>query len=122
MSRTFFRLGAALAFLSVAFGAFAAHSLRGIISDSALANFETGARYQMYHALGLFAAAWLASRVSGRLVNWGGGLLLLGVILFSGSLYLLSLTGVTLFGLITPFGGVSFLAGWACLFLAAREL
>jgi uncharacterized membrane protein YgdD (TMEM256/DUF423 family) len=118
MDRLFFSLGALSALMAVASGAFGAHGLRARLSPELLATFETAARYQMYHALGLLAVAWAATRWPGALVQWAGWLFVGGTILFSGSLYALALTGVRWWGAITPFGGVSFLAGWLCLFLA----
>jgi uncharacterized membrane protein YgdD (TMEM256/DUF423 family) len=85
-----------------------------------LAVFETGVRYHMYHALAILAVAWVAERLQAeRLVVASGWLFLLGIVLFSGSLYLLSLTGARTLGAVTPFGGVAFLLGWACLVFAA---
>jgi uncharacterized membrane protein YgdD (TMEM256/DUF423 family) len=118
MDRTFFGLGAASAFVSVAAGAFGAHALRARLTPEYLAVFETAARYQMYHALGLLAVAWAVTRWPGPLAVWAGRLFVVGTILFSGSLYALALTGVRWLGAITPLGGVAFLAGWLCLMLA----
>jgi len=119
MERFFFSLGAVSALIAVAAGAFGAHSLRGRLSAEMLDIFEVGARYQMYHALAMLAVAWAYTRWPGSLVLAGGWLFILGTILFSGSLYLLSLTGVRWLGAITPLGGVAFLVGWVCLMLAA---
>ncbi len=119
MERTFLALGSASALVSVAAGAFGAHALRARLAPDLLAAFETGARYQMFHALGLLAAAWAASRFPGGLVSAAGWLLVAGTVLFSGSLYLLALTGTRWLGAVTPAGGVAFLAGWACLAWAA---
>ena len=83
--------------------------------------FETGARYQMYHAFGLLAVAWAVTRWPGPLVQWAGWLFLAGTILFSGSLYALALSGIRWLGAITPLGGIAFLAGWACLVVAAAR-
>lgn len=121
MDRLFFSLGAGSAFIAVAAGAFGAHGLRARITPELLAVFETGARYQMYHALGLVAVAWAASRWPGALPQWAGGLFVTGTVLFSGSLYAMALTGARWLGAITPLGGIAFLAGWACLLLAARQ-
>lgn len=118
MDRLFFSLGAASAFAAVAAGAFGAHALRARLSPELLAVFETGARYQMYHALGLMAVAWAATRWPGVLPQWAGWLFVGGTVLFSGSLYALALTGVRALGAVTPIGGVAFLAGWVCLALA----
>ncbi len=121
MERVLFGLGAASAFISVAAGAFGAHGLRARLSPDLLAAFETGARYQMYHALGLMAAAFALSRWPGPWPVRAGWLFVAGTVLFSGSLYTLALTGIRWLGAITPFGGVAFLAGWVCLLLAARR-
>ncbi|TCZ78836.1 DUF423 domain-containing protein [Paenibacillus albiflavus] len=120
MFRRFLMLGSINALLSVALGAFGAHGLKGVISDEMLTVYQTGVQYHMIHALGLIAIALVADRLGNhRLVNAAGWLILIGIILFSFSLYALSITGVKILGAITPFGGVSFLAGWACVFLAA---
>jgi uncharacterized membrane protein YgdD (TMEM256/DUF423 family) len=121
MDRLFFALGAASALISVGAGAFGAHALRARLSPELLAVFETGARYQMYHALGLFAAAWAVTRWPGPWAVRAGWLFVVGTLLFSGSLYALALSGVRWLGAVTPFGGVAFLAGWVCLVLALRR-
>jgi uncharacterized membrane protein YgdD (TMEM256/DUF423 family) len=120
MDRLFFSLGALSALLSVGAGAFGAHALRSRLSPEYLAVFETAARYQMYHALGLLAVAWAVSRWPGGMAQWAGWLFVLGTVLFSGSLYALALTGVRWLGAVTPLGGVAFLLGWLCLALSAR--
>jgi len=119
-NRRFVALGAWSALVAVAAGAFGAHALRSRLGPDLLAVFETGARYQMYHALALLAVAWVADRWPGRLVRAAGWLFVVGTVLFSGSLYALALTGVRTFGAITPLGGAAFLAGWACLALSVR--
>jgi uncharacterized membrane protein YgdD (TMEM256/DUF423 family) len=121
MDRFFVLAGAILGFVAVLAGAFGAHALRGSISPDHLVTFETGVRYQMYHALALVATAWVASRWPGNAVTWAGRLFLAGTLLFSGSLYLIALTGTRGFGIITPFGGVTLLAGWLFLALAGRK-
>jgi uncharacterized membrane protein YgdD (TMEM256/DUF423 family) len=121
MDRLFFSIGALSALISVAAGAFGAHALRARLSPEYLAVFETAARYQMYHALGLFAVAWAVARWPGALPQWAGWMFLAGTVLFSGSLYALALTGTRWLGAITPLGGVAFLTGWLCLFLSARR-
>ncbi len=103
--------GAANGFLAVAAGAFGAHGLRSRVSERMLEVFETGARYQMFHALALLAVAWLASQREG-VADAAGWAMLAGVGLFSGSLYAMALTGVTKLGMVTPLGGVGFLVGW----------
>ena len=121
MDRLFFSLGAASGLVAVAAGAFGAHALRARLDPSALAVFETGARYQMYHALALIAVAWAAARWPGPWPGRAGWLFVAGTLLFSGSLYALALSGIRALGAVTPFGGVAFLAGWLCLALAARQ-
>jgi uncharacterized membrane protein YgdD (TMEM256/DUF423 family) len=122
MERTFFAIGAVLALVGVAAGAFAAHGLKARLSAEMLAVFETAVRYQMYHAFALIAVAWAAMRFQNSFfVNAGGWLFIAGVVLFSGSLYLLSLTDMRWLGAITPFGGAAFLAGWICLAWAALK-
>ena len=115
MDRAFALAGAVSAFITVAAGAFGAHALRARLSPELLAVFETGARYQMYHALALFAVAWASNHWPGTPVRAAGWLFIAGTVLFSGSLYLLSLTGARWVGVITPLGGVMFLCGWASL-------
>ncbi len=115
MIRTFCGLGAVSAFIGVIAGAFGAHALQGRLSTEMQGVFETGARYQMYHALALFAAAWLQSRWPSSAFVVGGWCFVIGTVLFSGSLYVLSISGIRSFGAVTPFGGFSFLAGWACI-------
>ena len=121
MDRVFFGCGAVSAMLAVAAGAFGAHALRARLTPEHLAIFETGARYQIYHALALLAVAWAVSRWPGSLPVYAGWLFVLGSVLFSGSLYILALTGVRWWGALTPFGGAAFLAGWLCLLGAARH-
>jgi uncharacterized membrane protein YgdD (TMEM256/DUF423 family) len=113
--RLWISLGALNAFLSVAAGAFGAHALKQRLTPEMLAVFETGARYQMYHALGLILIGLLAA--NGRPSELPGWLMLAGIILFSGSLYALALSGVRVLGAITPLGGLCFLAAWAALAL-----
>lgn len=120
MDRLFFSLGALSGLVSVMAGAFGAHALRARLSSESLAVFETGARYQMYHALALLAVAWVASRWPGALPQLAGWLFVTGTVLFSGSLYGLALTGARWLGALTPLGGLAFLAGWLCLLLSAR--
>lgn len=116
MDRVFFVVGAISALVAVGAGAFGAHGLKNRLDAEMLAVFETGARYQMYHALALIACAWAATRWPGAAsVTAAGWLFVAGTLMFSGSLYLLSLTGVRWLGAITPLGGLAFLAGWLCL-------
>ncbi|MDD9148340.1 MULTISPECIES: DUF423 domain-containing protein [unclassified Sporolactobacillus] len=120
--KIFIALGSLLAFLSVSFGAFGAHVLKPHLGEHYFPIFQTGVQYQMFHSLGLILIGILAASVfrgSAGLLQWAGWLLVLGTVLFSGSLYALSLSRVDAIGIITPFGGVAFLIGWALLFLAA---
>jgi uncharacterized membrane protein YgdD (TMEM256/DUF423 family) len=119
MDRIFFIIGAVSALVGVAAGAFGAHALKDRVSAEMLAVFEVGARYQMYHALALLAVGWAATRWPGTALAAGGWLFVAGTFLFSGSLYLLSLTGQRWLGAITPLGGLAFLAGWLCVAWAA---
>ncbi len=119
MSKLFVVFGAASGFIAVAAGAFGAHALKARLSSEMLSVFETGARYQMYHALALIAVAWAAGRWPGTAALAAGWLFVAGTVLFSGSLYLLALTGVRWLGAVTPLGGAAFLAGWLCLGWAA---
>jgi len=119
MDRTFFALGSVLAFLGIAAGAFAAHGLNGHLTADQLDIWETDARYHMYQSLGLLGVAWATTRWPGGATTAAGWLFVAGVILFSGSLYLLAVTHVRVLGAITPIGGVCFLIGWALLALAA---
>lgn len=122
MLRGYLLLAALFGFTGVGLGAFAAHGLKNRLSAEYLAIFQTGVTYQLVHALALLAVALLTVHVPGRLTTWAGALFCLGIVLFSGSLYLLTLTGVGKLGIVTPFGGLAFLAGWFCLGLAAWRL
>jgi uncharacterized membrane protein YgdD (TMEM256/DUF423 family) len=115
MDRVFFVIGSLSALLGVALGAFAAHALKGRIGADLLVTFEVGVRYQMYHALALLAVGWAHAQWPGPVLTASGWLFVVGTVIFSGSLYALSVTGVRWLGAITPIGGVAFLAGWACL-------
>ena len=108
--------------LAVILGAFAAHGLRAVLSDRMLTAFETGAQYQMYHALAIGLAALAVRDRAARLANAAAALFLIGIALFSGSLYLMAFTGLTFLGMVTPLGGLSMMAGWAVLALAALKL
>jgi uncharacterized membrane protein YgdD (TMEM256/DUF423 family) len=115
MDRFFFLSGAIAAFIAVALGAFGAHSLRTKLSPDMLYIFEVGVRYQMYHALGLIAVAWAMTRWPEANLNAAGWAFIVGIVVFSGSLYLLSATDIRWLGAITPIGGLAFLIGWAIL-------
>jgi len=114
------KIGALLAMLSVALGAFGAHILEDKLSADAIDVYQTGVQYHMFHAVGILLVALLIDRVpSPKLASWAANLLLVGVVLFSGSLYALALSDVKILGAITPLGGVAFIAGWICLALSA---
>src|SRR5438067_1929277 len=120
MDRTFLLIGAIFGFLGVAFGAFGAHALRSRLSPEMLTVFETGVRYQMYHAFAILIVAAAIGRIGdAQLLTIAGWLFFAGVILFSGSLYALALSGVGILGAVTPLGGLLFLAGWATLAIFA---
>jgi uncharacterized membrane protein YgdD (TMEM256/DUF423 family) len=121
MTRIFLFIAALLGSLAVAAGAFGAHALREKLSERAIEIFETGSRYQMYHALALLLVALLLSRAeAGQSTLVAAGFaFIVGVVIFSGSLYALSLTGIKWLGAITPLGGVAFIVGWGCLAVAA---
>jgi uncharacterized membrane protein YgdD (TMEM256/DUF423 family) len=115
MDRLLYLCAAVTGALGVALGAFAGHGLKARLAPDMLAVFETGVRYQMYHVFALLAAAWGFARWQHRAFAWGGGCFVAGIAIFSGSLYLLALTGTRSFGMLTPVGGLAFLAGWLCL-------
>ncbi len=117
--RWWLAVGAVNAFLSVAAGAFGAHALKARLPQDLQVIFETGARYHMYHALGLVAVGLLAHFRPSSLLSGAGWAMLVGIVLFSGSLYALALSGVRALGAITPLGGLGFLAGWLLLAIAA---
>ncbi len=119
MDRIFVIFGALSAFIGVAAGAFGAHGLKSRLSAEMLSVFEVAVRYQMYHAFALIAAAWMQSKWPSSLVTAGGWLFVIGTVLFSGSLYFMSVSETRWLGAITPLGGLSFLAGWVCLAWAA---
>ena len=122
MLRGFLMLAAFFGFTGVALGAFAAHGLKNRLTPVYLAIFHTGVTYQLVHTLALFGVALLATQIQGRLITWAGVSFTVGIVLFSGSLYLLTMTGISKLGIITPFGGLAFLIGWVCLGLAAWRL
>ncbi len=116
MEQTFFALGGFTGGLAVTLGAFGTHALRGRLSAESLQTFETGVRYQMYHALAMLAIALALARwPASSLLGLSGWLFFTGTILFSGSLFLLVLSGNVKFGMVTPFGGVALILGWVCL-------
>jgi len=127
MSRRFIQIAAILGALSVVLGAFGAHALKKIIQPDQIATFETGVRYQFYHTFALLAVGILYRRMPGKVMEWAGILFISGIILFSGSLYLLTWiqavenVGLKGIGAITPLGGLCFIAGWICLCIQALK-
>jgi len=118
-ARLFLAAGGVMALLAVLLGAFGAHALKGRVSPEMLAVWRTGVEYHLYHALGLVAVGLTQAKLpDAKLLRWSGWTMLAGIVLFSGSLYSLALTGAGWLGAVTPFGGVAFLAAWA-LFAAA---
>lgn len=123
MGQLFLALAAISGFFAVAFGAFGAHALKQRLSADMLAVYETAVQYHFYHTLTLAAVALLAIYgVQGSLLKASGWLFMIGLILFSGSLYALALSGVKILGAITPLGGLCFLAGWLCLAVVAIKV
>lgn len=122
MHKQFLLTGAALGAIAVILGAFGAHGLKQIVAPETVSTFQTGVQYQMYHAIALLAAAIIFERYPNKLIKWAGACFITGIILFSGSLYLLTAikatetVGLTRIGIITPFGGLFFIAGWLLVF------
>ena len=111
--------GALAAAVAVGAGAFGAHTLKALVAPERLDTFKTAAQYQMYHALALLFVGWMLEQNNQTLIRWAAGLLLVGMLLFSGSLYVLVLADTAWLGAITPLGGVAFIAGWLCLAFGA---
>jgi uncharacterized membrane protein YgdD (TMEM256/DUF423 family) len=127
MNRNFFSIAALLGALSVALGAFAAHSLRSMANADTVAIFETGVRYQFYHTFALFIVAFLVEKVNNKWMIWAGNCFIMGVILFCGSLYALTALAIaenthkTLVGIATPIGGIFFILGWIFLYIGITK-
>ncbi len=121
MNRRWLLTAAISGFLAVAFGAFGAHALKTMLSDSDVAIWQTAVQYQMFHTLALLGLACLDQNSNNRLLLWSGRLFGAGIVVFCGSLYVMALTGQRWLGAITPFGGVAFLAGWAALAVVAYK-
>jgi uncharacterized membrane protein YgdD (TMEM256/DUF423 family) len=121
MERVFVVIGALSAFIAVAAGAYGSHGLKGRLTPEMMGVFEVGVRYQMYHALALIGVSFASAQWPGSLVTASGWLFLAGTILFSGSIYLLCLTGSKLYGPITPIGGGMLMIGWLCLAIGALK-
>ena len=123
MHKLFLQVAALLGAVSVAFGAFGAHALKRYVSDAAVTIFETGVRYQFYHVFAIALVGILYRDFTSKWMVWSGNMFILGILLFSGSLYLLTYIkgadkpGLNWIGIITPFGGLAFIAGWACMFV-----
>lgn len=123
MHKGFLKTATILGALSVAMGAFAAHTMKELVSAYALGIFETGVRYQFYHVFSLLACGILYKEFHNNLIRWSGILFIIGIIFFSGSLYILAIIKATVMpgydwiGVITPIGGLSFFAGWLCMFI-----
>ena len=122
MARIFFVIAAVLGFLGVAGGAFGAHALRDVLDPESLGAYETGIRYQVYHAFALAFAGWALKEYQGSRFKHAGWFIIAGVALFSGSLYIMSITGVRWLGVITPVGGLALLAGWFSLIVGLLKL
>ncbi len=118
MSKPILMTASILLALAVAIGAFGAHGLKAHLSNEMMQIYKTGVEYHFYHALGLLLIGVLSVSFPSGLLNWSAILLTIGIILFSGSLYVLSITGIKWLGAITPFGGLSFIAGWILFFVA----
>ncbi len=113
LALTFLFIASLILFLGVGMGAFGAHGIRGMLSDQSMTIYQTAVSYQMSHGLGLgVIAAFSRHSQQSKLLVWAGWLMVAGVVLFSGSLYILSLTGIRWLGAITPFGGLAFLVAW----------
>lgn len=121
MQKILFLSGATFGFLSVLLGAFGAHALKQHLSSEMLVIFETGVRYQAYHAFALLAAAWAVTVFNSKLISRAGTCFTAGIIIFSGSLYLLALSGIKTFGAITPIGGLLLMAGWVFMILGTLK-
>ncbi|MFI5131406.1 MAG: DUF423 domain-containing protein [Chitinophagales bacterium] len=127
MNKTYLITASLLGAFAVALGAFGAHGLKRIVDTDTVATFQTGVQYQVYHTFALLAAAILFERFPNKWMKWAGACFIIGIILFSGSLYLLTLlkaadqVGLKGVGLITPIGGIFFIAGWLFLFAGLRK-
>lgn len=113
--------GALFMALAVLLGAFGAHALKTNLSPEMMQVYKSGVEYQFYHALGLLLIGLIGFQIQSRYIKWSGTLISIGIIIFSGSLYILALSGFEWIGAITPIGGLSFVAGWVCLILAIRD-
>ncbi|KYG29291.1 DUF423 domain-containing protein [Alkalihalobacillus trypoxylicola] len=120
MAKIFLIIGSLVMALAVGIGAFGAHGLEGKISERMLKNYQTGVQYHMIHGVGILIVGLLALKLtSSSLLNGAGWSFLIGIVLFSGSLYIMALTGITKLGAITPLGGLAFIVGWVLIAIAA---
>jgi len=120
--KTVLSVAAISGLLAVALGAFGAHGLKAIISSEMLEVYKTGVQYQFYHTFALLAVGILMNFNQSKALKWSATLFMIGIILFSGSLYVLAISGVKGFGIITPFGGITWIAAWILLFVHCRKL
>ena len=121
MTKPFFIIASIIGFIGVALGAFGAHALKDRLSGQMLETFETGVRYQMYHTFALFVVAWALTQWKSSYLNYSGWLFIAGIVIFSGSLYILSITGQRGWGAVTPIGGLALLLGWLSLVLGVYK-
>ncbi|WP_281616107.1 DUF423 domain-containing protein [Flammeovirga sp. SubArs3] len=122
MSRNIIIIGSIFCALAVAIGAFGAHGLKGVLeANGRLETFETGVKYHFYHGLGLLLLGALADKIEQNWLKWAAVFMVIGILIFSGSLYILSITGINWLGAITPIGGVGFIAAWIALALGAKK-
>ena len=127
MNKSFLKIGAFLGALTVIFGAFAAHAIKSRVSAETLSIFETGVRYQMYHVFAIFLVGILSIEIHTKYLIWAGNLFLIGIVLFSGSLYALTYfkangyDNMNWLGAITPFGGACFIVGWSLILLSLYQ-
>ncbi|WP_024954681.1 DUF423 domain-containing protein [Sulfurospirillum arcachonense] len=121
-SKQFAIYGAVFMALAVSLGAFGAHGLKAIVSKEMLVIYHTGVEYQFYHALGLFAVSFIASFQESTLVKRAGYFMIAGIVIFSGSLYAITLSGIKILGAITPIGGVSFIVAWILLVFSIKKI
>ena len=110
-------VGACAAFIAVILGAFAAHGLKAMVGPESIASFQTGVQYQMYHSFALLILTPLLAHLPVSLARWAGRFFVAGIVLFSGSIYLLTLTELSILGPVTPLGGLCFMIGWICLII-----
>jgi len=127
MHKGFLKTAAIVGALAVALGAFGAHALKGLVSELAVNTFETGVRYQFYHVFALALTAVFYGAFANKWLVWAGRFFIIGIVLFSGSLYVLTVVlaivqpGLRWIGAITPFGGLAFILGWLCLFIGVSS-